>query len=75
MPIFERRRIGPSGREVTQACTMFLVSALALPAISVMFEFTWRYQLPALVTLPRAQIPAESLAGREPELAPPAQGS
>lgn len=88
--IFARRRLGPSGRGVAQACVLFFVTALALLAISDLFEFTWRYQLPALVTLPaagalgiglmitaarkpREQIPAESVAGREPELATPAQ--
>lgn len=88
--IFARRRIGPAGRGVAQACALFFVSALALLAISDLFEFTWRYQLPALVTLPpagalgiamiitavrkpRAQVPADSVPGRQPELATPAQ--
>jgi hypothetical protein len=52
--IFVRRRIGPSGRGAAQACVLFFVTALALLAISDLFEFTWRYQLPALVTLPPA---------------------
>ncbi len=52
--IFARRRIGPSGRGVAQACVLFFVSALALLAISDFFEFTWRYQIPVLVTLPPA---------------------
>jgi hypothetical protein len=88
--IFARRRIGSSGREVAQACVLFFATTLALLAISDLFEFTWRYQLPALVTLPpagalgiglmitaarkpRTQVPADSVPGREPELAAPAQ--
>jgi hypothetical protein len=88
--IFARRRIGQAGRGVAQACALFFATAVALLAISDLFEFTWRYQLPALVTLPpagvlgigliitairkpRAQVPAESVPSREPELAAPAQ--
>jgi hypothetical protein len=52
--IFARRRIGPAGRELARACVLFFATAIALLAISDLFEFTWRYQLPALVTLPPA---------------------
>jgi hypothetical protein len=48
------RRRGPLTRELTLACLLFFGSAAAILAMSDVFEFTWRYQLPALVTLPPA---------------------
>jgi hypothetical protein len=46
-------------REVGQlalACLLVFASAVGVLLISDMFEFSWRYQLPALVTLPPAGV-------------------
>jgi dolichyl-phosphate-mannose-protein mannosyltransferase len=53
-----RRRASPTQRAAALACLLFFATgALALLSSDV-FEFNWRYQLPALVTLP----PAAALA-------------
>jgi hypothetical protein len=52
-----RRRAGPGTRQPALACLLFLTSGAALLLVSDLFEFSWRYQLPALVTL----VPAGAL--------------
>jgi len=52
--IFARRRLTPVRQQLVMACLLFFSTAAAVLAISDAFEFTWRYQLPALVTLPPA---------------------
>jgi len=52
-----RRRAGPRIRQPALACLLFLTSGAALLLVSDLFEFSWRYQLPALVTL----VPAGAL--------------
>jgi hypothetical protein len=52
-----RRRAGPATRAPALACLLFLTSGAALLLVSDLFEFSWRYQLPALVTL----VPAGAL--------------
>jgi hypothetical protein len=52
--LFARRRIAASGRELGLACLCFFTTSVAVLGMSDAFEFTWRYQLPALVTLPPA---------------------
>ncbi len=52
--LLARRRLTPPGRLLGLACLGFFASAVALLGMSDAFEFTWRYQLPALVTLPPA---------------------
>lgn len=49
-----RRYASPERRQLTLACLLFLSTAAALLLTSDPFEFIWRYQLPALVTLPPA---------------------
>jgi hypothetical protein len=44
---------GP-GRQVALACLLFFLTGAAVLVLSDVFEFSWRYQLPALVTLPAA---------------------
>ena len=55
-----RRRGGETAERETGAlslgCLLFFGSAVALLLVSDMFEFSWRYQLPALVTLPPAGV-------------------
>ncbi len=49
-----RRGRGTAERQLALACLLFFGSAAAVLIGSDMFEFSWRYQLPALVTLPPA---------------------
>ena len=55
---FARRHATPTQRHAAQACLLMFTSAAAVLLISDAFEFSWRYQLPALITLP----PAAALA-------------
>jgi hypothetical protein len=52
-----RRRAGPRIRQPALACLLLFTSGAALMLASDLFEFSWRYQLPALVTL----VPAGAL--------------
>jgi hypothetical protein len=52
-----RRRAGPGIRQPALACLLLFTSGAALLLVSDLFEFSWRYQLPALVTL----VPAGAL--------------
>lgn len=52
-----RRRAGPQARQLSLACLLFFASGVSVLAVSDLFEFSWRYQLPALVTL----VPAGAL--------------
>jgi hypothetical protein len=52
--VFARRRLTPARSQLVLGCLLFFSSAITVLAISDAFEFTWRYQLPALVTLPPA---------------------
>jgi len=49
-----RRRVSPGQRATATACVLTFLSAAAVLLASDLFEFSWRYQLPALVTLPPA---------------------
>jgi hypothetical protein len=52
-----RRRLDPGTRQLALACLLFFASAVSVLLVSDLFEFSWRYQLPALVTL----VPAGAL--------------
>jgi hypothetical protein len=52
-----RRRADPGTRQLARACLLFFSSAVCVLLVSDLFEFSWRYQLPALVTL----VPAGAL--------------
>ncbi len=52
-----RRRAGPGSREPALACLLLFASGVAVLLVSDVFEFSWRYLLPALVTL----VPAGAL--------------
>ncbi len=54
--VLRRPARGPA-RQVTLACLLFCASGVSLILISDLFVFSWRYQLPALVTL----VPAGAL--------------
>jgi hypothetical protein len=49
-----RRRASAAQRATATACLLMFLSAVAVLLASDLFEFSWRYQLPALVTLPPA---------------------
>jgi hypothetical protein len=53
-----RRRASPAQRATALACLLFFTTGVVALLSSDVFEFNWRYQLPALVTLP----PAAALA-------------
>jgi hypothetical protein len=46
-----RRRADPGTRQLALACLLLLVAGASVTLVSDVFEFSWRYQLPALVTL------------------------
>jgi hypothetical protein len=52
-----RRRAGPAGRQQALACLLFFGVGAFVTLVSDLFEFSWRYQLPVLVTL----VPAGAL--------------
>jgi hypothetical protein len=52
-----RRRAGRAAREPALACLLLFTSAVSVLLVSDVFEFSWRYLLPALVTL----VPAGAL--------------
>ncbi len=47
-------RADPAGRDLALACCLFFITAVVILLASDVPEFSWRYQLPALVTLPPA---------------------
>jgi hypothetical protein len=49
-----RRGRRPPGRAPAFACCLFFTTAAVLLLASDITEFSWRYQLPAIVTLPPA---------------------
>jgi hypothetical protein len=49
-----RRRGDPRQRQLALACLLFFGAAATVLLVSDFTEFSWRYQLPALVTLPPA---------------------
>ena len=46
-----RGRAVPAGRDLALACLLFFGTAVTVTLVSDLFVFSWRYQLPALVTL------------------------
>jgi hypothetical protein len=58
-----RRRQDPALRQRALACLLFFGSAVWLTLVSDLFVFSWRYQLPALVTLVPAGVIGVSIIG------------
>jgi hypothetical protein len=54
--VLARRRLGTAGQKMGLACLLFTVSSIALLFLPDVFEFSWRYELPAVVLLPPAGI-------------------
>ena len=57
MSLLARGRAARLAREPARACLLFFATAVSVLLVSDLFEFSWRYQLPALVTL----VPAGAL--------------
>jgi hypothetical protein len=58
-----------AARQTAIACLLFFTAGFLIIAVSDLFEFTWRYQIPAIVTLPPAGalgIAALIIASRKP---------
>lgn len=53
-----RRRATTGQRDAARACLLMFTAGVSVLLVSDAFEFSWRYQLPALITLP----PAAALA-------------
>ena len=74
-----RRQASPAQRATATACLLTFLSAVAVLLMSDVFEFSWRYQLPALVTLPPAgalglTVIAGYVAARRQRATPPVSG-
>ncbi|MGH3393587.1 MAG: hypothetical protein ACRDPO_02755 [Streptosporangiaceae bacterium] len=54
--VLRRRQRGTRQRELATACLLVFATAALILLISDFTEFSWRYQLPALVTLPPAGV-------------------
>jgi hypothetical protein len=46
-----RRRAAPGTRQLAHACLLLFTAGACVLLVSDAFEYSWRYQLPALVTL------------------------
>jgi len=57
------RGMCPRQRELAHACLLTFTTTVSLLLVSDFFEFSWRYQLPALVTLPPAGALAIAVIG------------
>lgn len=51
---FMRRPRALAARPVALACLLFYATGVIVLGVSDLFEFTWRYQIPAIITLPVA---------------------
>ena len=59
-----RRRATPAQRRSATACLVMFLAAVSVLLGSDVFEFSWRYQLPALVTLvPACALGMTAVAG------------
>ncbi len=59
-----RRRLDPPARQLALACLLCFLSGAPVLLASDLFEFSWRYQLPALVTLVPAGVLGISVIAR-----------
>jgi hypothetical protein len=72
-----RRGAAPRGRQLALGCLLFTATAAVLLLPADVFEFSWRYQLPALITLPPAGVLGicALLSRRRPAAPPPQDGA
>ncbi len=52
--LLARKRLPRKAIDLAAACSLFFVAGVAILGASDFFEFSWRYQMPAVVTLPPA---------------------
>jgi hypothetical protein len=72
---FGRRARFAAARPAALGCLFFFAAGVIVLGVSDLFEFTWRYQIPAVITLPPAGalgIAAIILAARKPREPVPA---
>ncbi len=72
---FGRRPRFAAARPAALGCLLFFAAGVIVLGVSDLFEFTWRYQIPAVITLPPAGalgIAAIILAARKPREPVPA---
>jgi hypothetical protein len=65
-----RRRAAPAMRAAALGCLLFTATGVLALLASDVFEFSWRYQLPALITLPPAAALAVAMLLRRGSPAP-----
>jgi len=72
--ILIRRARGTRSRQLGLACLLFTITGVIVLLVPDVLEFSWRYQLPALITLPPAGVLGISaiLAARQEPKHPPA---
>jgi hypothetical protein len=76
--VLVRRARGPRSRQLGLACLLFTVTGVLILLAPDLYEFSWRYQLPALITLPPAGvlgISALLAARQERKMSQPADGA
>jgi hypothetical protein len=54
LALFWRRRAGPRTRQLALGCLLFTASAVIILLAPDVFEYSWRYELPATIVLPMA---------------------
>ena len=54
--VLARGARGARSRQLARACLLFTATAAVVLLVPDAFEFSWRYQLPALITLPPAGV-------------------
>ncbi|HTS96291.1 MAG TPA: phospholipid carrier-dependent glycosyltransferase [Streptosporangiaceae bacterium] len=59
-----RRPADPGSRQQALACLLLFAAGVSVTLVSDLFEFSWRYQLPALVTLVPAGVLGISVLAR-----------
>ena len=69
--VLVRRARGTRSQQMGLACLLFTVTGVVILLVPDVLEFSWRYQLPALITLPPAGVLGISaiLASRQARLA------
>jgi hypothetical protein len=71
-----RRPGGSPGSRLALACLLFTATAATVLLAPDVFQFSWRYQLPAVITLPAAGVlgVAAALSRRQAREQPPGKG-
>jgi len=54
--VLARRRLGGRGQRAGLACLLFAAGAVTILLVPDVFEYSWRYELPAVILLPPAGV-------------------